>query len=116
MWVFCHRAHAVEDYANHVMHKMMPGFAYGLPDALARQVTAACPSRLCLIPDGQDAHAHRCKLTKEVEAENRRMAEHAMLEAPPEDSAMRVRRSPQHRRQLHDARRRSGIARRAGYA
>ncbi len=118
MWVFCHRDHRVEDKAIHSLHLMKSGQAYDLREELARQVTAEFPSRLCLIPDGQDPQRHTCKLTREVQLEHARAVRKAhrgedtldeMVGEPPEDKQVRL--SPQRRKLLRQAQGRSRRAR-----
>ncbi len=119
MKVFAHRPVVIPDRARKREFAFGAGQYHELPDDLARYVTEAPQNRarLCLIPAEHDPAEHRCELTDIVaaeEAEAARLrgleAENEMMDAPPEDRAVRY--SPQKRRVRKEASKRSRTARR----
>jgi len=120
MRVLAHRSHLVDDMERHQTFRFAPGQCHEVRDALAQQIVAAHPDKLCLIPEGEHPELHKCGLNREVALERAREAkarlkaeeyEDTMQAEPVVDKMMRPRMSAQRRKLWKQARRRSGRAR-----
>lgn len=108
-----HRDHTVPDHANRTIHHLRAGSVVSLPEELALTVANRHPSKVCLLGEGKDLEDHGCKTMKLIAKEQEEAIDDTAIHVPDENKMVSPGRlSPQRRKLLQGARRRSSRARR----
>ena len=101
--VFAHWTHSYEDRARHILYVTPGGRWREMPDEIAEMLLQAHPTKLCDVTGDTNPDAHTCVIT-EVRAA---FEASQPVQEPPET----IRLSPQNRRKLRAAKKRSKVAR-----
>jgi|SaaInl4_135m_RNA_FD_contig_31_2189758_length_4205_multi_15_in_0_out_0_3 hypothetical protein len=109
MWVYVHREHRFTHYgAGQHLQVFSVGDVVEVTEDLGGVLLREHPAKFCAVEDERAGRNHSCEKMPEVAT---------VVSEPPQDKAMTAPKSrvaPGRRKQARNARKRSGVARRAG--